>query len=351
MKFAKILLIISAIAFVASRTVTKEEEEYMAETKALKIETGYKELMELDDSVYEKYQQTNFKVSLQIGGAKAEGNLANTMFFTKPEIIFKSGIPFTFKTAPAAGVAKHLIKYSDNTYYIPFNTWTGRAFAEEHSTGKTYIPITLNNKHGYSDLSIVFTESNYNETAENYLGSMINAWSSARGNRKNHINTAFDTVKSAAFSAKQNIQKIKDIKDTDAQKKKKLEDQITEKKKEVQTLTNEVTEANTKFVKASGELATVETKLSNEKSKRAKLVIERNNLEANIKLLKGDVKPEEVLKKLKEKMDESLKQAEYWLKGSVYHRVVSEGEKSELMKIILDDAKFDERVAGYFSPQ
>merc|ERR1712226_711217 len=167
-----------------------------------------------------------------------------------------------------------------------------------------YIPITLNNKHGFSDLSIVFTESNWNETAENYLGSMINAWSSARGNRKNHINTAFDTVKSAAFSAKQNIQKIKDIKDTDAQKK---------KKKEVQTLTNEVTEANTKFVKASGELATVETKLSNEKSKRAKLVIERNNLEANIKLLKGDVKPEEVLKKLKEKMDESLKQAEYWL--------------------------------------
>merc|ERR1712084_96647 len=123
-----------------------------------------------------------------------------------------------------------------------------------------------------------------------------------------------------------------------AEKKKKLETKITEKKKEVQTLTNEVTEANNKFIKASGELATVETKLANEKSKRSKLVIERNNLEANIKLLKGDVKPEEVLNKLKKKMEDSLK-------GSVYHRVVSEGEKSELMKIILDDAKFDERVA------
>merc|ERR1712045_846212 len=222
------------------------------------------------------------------------------------------------------------IKYSDNTYYIPFNTVVGQAYADEHSSsGNTMIQMTVQNKSGYGALNVVFTEAKYDDHSETYLGNMASDWMNARNVRNNFVRTQFKNVKTAALEAKTNIQK----------------------KKEVQTLTNEVTEANNKFIKASGELATVETKLANEKSKRSKLVIERNNLEANIKLLKGDVKPEEVLNKLKKKMEDSLKEADYWLKGSVYHRVVSEGEKSELMKIILDDAKFDERVAGYFSPQ
>merc|ERR1712151_1246791 len=352
MKFAKILLIISAIAFVASRTVTKEEE-YMSETKALRIETGYKELMEIDDKTLREYKTKNWKVTLEMNDAKAEGEVANTIFYAKLETqIFRSGIPFNFKTAPAAGMGKNLIKYSDNTYYIPFNTVVGQAYAGEHSSsGNTMIQMTVQNKSGYGALNVVFTEAKYDDHSETYLGNMASDWMNARNVRNNFVRTQFKNVKTAALEAKTNIQKIKEIKDSDAERKKNWKLKSQKKKRSTNSLTNEVTEANNKFIKASGELATVETKLANEKSKRSKLVIERNNLEANIKLLKGDVKPEEVLNKLKKKMEDSLKEADYWLKGSVYHRVVSEGEKSELMKIILDDAKFDERVAGYFSPQ
>merc|ERR1712151_942279 len=270
MKFAKILLIISAIAFVASRTVTKEEEEYMSETKALRIETGYKELMEIDDKTLREYKTKNWKVTLEINDAKAEGEVANTIFYAKLETqIFRSGIPFNFKTAPAAGIAKNLIKYSDNTYYIPFNTVVGQAYADEHSSsGNTMIQMTVQNKSGYGALNVVFTEAKYDDHSETYLGNMASDWMNARNVRNNFVRTQFKNVKTAALEAKTNIQKIK------------LETKITEKKKEVQTLTNEVTEANNKFIKASGELATVETKLANEKSKRSKLVIERNNLEA-----------------------------------------------------------------------
>merc|ERR1712224_288822 len=245
----------------------------------------------------------------------------------------------------------NLIKYDATTWYIPFNTLTGRPMSMESDNGKSMIHLTVRNKNGSATMDIVFTESKFTDDTEYTFNLMSGDWVKRAGQRKQHINDAFNTVYRAAYQAKRQIDKIQKIKDSDEQKKKDLEAKITAKKKEVQTLTNEVTEANTKFVKASGELATVETRLSNERSKRSKLIIEKQNLEANIKILKGDVKPEEVLKKLKEKMDESLKQADYWLKGSVYHRVVSEGEKSELMKIILDDAKFDERVAGYFSPQ
>lgn len=350
MKFAKILLIISAIAFVASRTVTKEEEEYMAETNALKIELGYKEFMELDAITQQNYKNTNWKVSIGVNGATAQGELSNTLLYSN----FASGLPFRFKADPPANLAKNMLKYRD-VWYFPWNTISSIGLAMgkngRNKEGIIVNDFNLKNKNGDFSVTFTFTEAIWDTKAMLAFSEIINDWQTKKTNRKSEINTHFKKVQQAAIMAMDTQDQIQKVKDSDEKKKKDLEAKIELKRKTVQTLTNEVTEANQKFVKASQELVTVETKLESERSRRSKLIIEKTNLEENIKILKASVKADEVLAQLKKKMDDSLKLADYWLKGAVYHRVVSEGEKAELMKMILDDAKFDKTVNGYFSPQ
>merc|ERR1712100_958082 len=203
MKFAKILLIISAIAFVASRTVTKEEEEYMAETQALKVEEGYKELMQMTAATMANYKSTNWDVEVQIGNAKAQGKLANSLVYTN----FQSGIPFIFTSAPAEGVAKHMVKYDKNTWYIPSNTVTKYGFAEKNRriNHVQIQDLSISNKHGTESVDITFTSEPADRNSYKAFNNFSYDWQAIAGTRKSFITRQFQNVWNNAEEASYNM--------------------------------------------------------------------------------------------------------------------------------------------------
>merc|ERR1712146_5931 len=304
--------------------------------------------MQADQMTEDNFMTTNWRVQVQIGKAKAEGEI-NNRFFNQD--IFNSGVPLRFKAAPAEGVAKHMVKLAEGSYYFPFNTITSFGSNQDDYKNMNLHDFTLMNKFGANSVTFTFLDVAQNWRYEDALSSLTSRWSLARNNRNSHITLAFEKVRKYAKKARIAIEDIDAANKSNAEKKAMHEKRISEQKKVVQTLTNEVTVANEKLIKASQELVTVENTLKTERQKRKKLVIEKENLKLNIKLLKEKISTEELLKKLEKEMNDAKAKAEYWLKGSVYHRVVSEAEKADLMKVILDDATFDKRVAGYFSPQ
>merc|ERR1712003_612736 len=124
---------------------------------------------------------------------------------------------------------------------------------------------------------------------------------------------AFEKVRKYAKKARIAIEDIDAANKSNAEKKAMHEKRISEQKKVVQTLTNEVTVANEKLIKASQELVTVENTLKKERQNRKKLVIEKENLEKNIKMLKEKISTDELLKKLEKEMNDAKALAEYWL--------------------------------------
>merc|ERR1712045_630867 len=102
---------------------------------------------------------------------------------------------------------------------------------EHSSSGNTMIQMTVQNKSGYGALNVVFAEAKYDDHSETYLGNMASDWMNARKVRNNFVRTQFKNVKTASLEAKTNIQKIKEIKDSDAEKKNwKLKSQKKKKK-------------------------------------------------------------------------------------------------------------------------
>merc|ERR1719331_3344963 len=189
MKFAKILLIVSAITLCAinARTVSEAEAEYLAETKAVKAEVGYKELMEPLPplpSLDQASLSANLPVTLEVDKKKASGESDNTLI-KMPH--FKSGLPFIFKVAPT-DIAKHLIKLNDNTYYIPFNTISdisnGKMPPEENI--KPWVDVLINNKKN-------------DFFGKNEIYSILNQWEKFRLARETMIREEFSRVQSASY--------------------------------------------------------------------------------------------------------------------------------------------------------
>ena len=354
MKFAKILLIVSAITLCAinARTVSEAEAEYLAETKAVKAEVGYKELMEPLPplpSLDQASLAANLPVTLQVEDKKASGESDNTLI-KMPH--FKSGLPFLFKSAPTE-IAKHLIKLEGNSYYIPFNTISdisnGRMPPEENI--KPWVDVLINNKNGSFTLKVIFANKKNDFFGKNEIYSILNQWEKFRLARETMIRDEFSRVQSASYYVYKYQLQIDSATKSDADKKKMMEDAIKDTKKKIEDLIKEINKVEKELNAASKTLTTTTNDLQVLVNKRDKEVGIKLSIEAIIKSLKASIKTEDAIKKLEAEKAGAHTNLTYWLKGSVYHRVISVNEMKDLITIALKDKEFDDKINGYFNPQ
>lgn len=346
MKFAKVLLFICAITLCSAleRTVSKVEAEYRAETEALKIAVGYRELMQETTETSSSIQN----VELIFGDSKAAGT-------TQPfSTDIKSGIAIHFNKNPNANVIKNTIRFGNsNTYYVPYNTITSVESVEIDDKDKKFqIKLFLDNNSGPSTAFIKFLDLDSKRSSNRRL---VNTYKDQfevnREQRKSDINSEIRRVKGAGYEILGYQEDIADAKKSDAEIKrkkeeeiKKLEKQIADLKKQIATQTKIVEESSKKLVKVKNTLTTKE----NEKTT---LISKRDATLKSIEILKNNRNTDKAIQALEAAKKTSEDQLKYWLKGSVYHRIISENEMTELIGLVLQDKQFDDKVKGFFHPQ
>merc|ERR1712146_658074 len=151
--------------------------------------------MQADQMTEDNFMTTNWRVQVQIGKAKAEGEI-NNRFFNQD--IFNSGVPLRFKAAPAEGVAKHMVKLAEGSYYFPFNTITSFGSNQDDYKNMNLHDFTLMNKFGANSVTFTFLDVAQNWRYEDALSSLTSRWSLARNNRNSHITLAFEKVRKYA---------------------------------------------------------------------------------------------------------------------------------------------------------
>jgi len=334
-----------------ARTVS-EEAEYLAETKAVKAEVGYKELMEPLPplpSLDQASLSANLPVTLEVDKKKASGESDNTLI-KMPH--FKSGLPFIFKVAPT-DIAKHLIKLNDNTYYIPFNTISdisnGKMPPEENI--KPWVDVLINNKNGSYTLKVIFTNKKNDFFGKNEIYSILNQWEKFRLARETMIREEFSRVQSASYYVAKFQAQIDSAKKSDAERKKMMEDAIQDTKNKIKALRADIDKVERELNTASKNLTDTTNSLQVVINKRDKETTVKVSIEKIIASLKASIKTEDAIKKLEADKAEANKNLKYWLKGSVYHRVISVNEMNDLMATALKDKDFDDKINAFFNPQ
>ena len=354
MKFAKVLFFVCVIGICAAaaieRATSKAAAEYTAATAALKYETGYKEMFQ---NTFEIPSPGNQKVSVQIGTAKVETVLDNVLLGTGS---FLSGIPFFFATTPTSPVVtNNMVKFNEKTWYIPFNTISNACNVSQANDPniKNFMTCMLSNKNGPQVLKIFFLElKNQNDfMSKMTVNTSANDISSKKQARGSFISKKFGDVGSGLMYTMQFQQSIAQIQKNDA-------DVLAAKKASIEKLKKQIAELTAKLVllqkqktTLSSELQTVQTTKSETFNKRQKKVTYRISLEATIKTLESSISTASQITALETTIATALKELEYWLQGSIYHRVINTAEKAGLLAIKNDNTQFDAKINDYFFPQ
>jgi hypothetical protein len=332
------------------RATSKAAAEYTAATAALKYETGYKEMFQ---NTFEAPSPGNQKVSVQIGTANVETVLDNVLLGTGS---FLSGIPFFFATAPASPViTNNMVKFNEKTWYIPFNTISNACSVSTASDPnvKNYMTCMLSNKSGPQVLKIFFLELNnqndfMSKMKVNNLASDISSKKQARGS---FISKKFGDVGTGVYYVMTFQQKIAQVRQTDAETLAAKKASIEKLKKQIAELTAKLVLLQKQKTTLSSELQTVQTTKSETFNKRQKKITYRISLEATIKTLEGSISPASQITALETTIATALKELEYWLQGSIYHRVINTTEKAGLLAMKNDNSQFEAKINDYFFPQ
>lgn len=346
MKFAKVLFFICAIGLctAAERSTAEIAAEYRAETEALKVEVGYKEMFvrwtppAMPGVV--GLLDVNYPAKISVSGE--QGQVIDATF--QAQLLkngFASGIPFFSKNWAALnkGAFKHLVKSNDNVYYLPFNT------INSVKTDEETIMFVIDNKFGPN--TIIMNLPGVGDKTPLIKGQI----DTKQTTRQQHVRDNFQRVQWYAYYAKDAQEKIKKAQDSDAKKKTDMQTEITKLKTQLAQLKAKLVTLKTLQVTQSQSLQTSETKLSETTTKKTKKITEKISIEKTIKTLESKVSPQEVIKKLQADKEEAKKNLEYWLKGAVYHRVINESEKTGLLGMALQNDAFDKKVNDYFFPQ
>lgn len=357
MKFAKVLFFVCFIGICAAaaieRATSKAEAEYTSATKAVKVEVGYKEMMQMTttQNIQEDAFNKNHRVRISDGTGEVETQLDVIILKTNA---FNSGIAFFFKDAPkTAVVTNNMVKLNTNTWYIPYNTITNscKLVNEVDPKIKLYIVCDLENKTGVNVFKIFFLdlEKEFRTTMlVNYINQDLDSRKSAR---RSFIQKKFMDVASGVYSAMNYQYKIAAIKKSDAEILSEKNARITKIKADILTLTTSLGLFQKQKINISQELQTIQTKNTNTYNKRQKKITYRLSLEKTISTLESTISGPEQLAKLQEEITKALQQIKYWLQGSVYHRVINETEKAALIVMIGEDVKFDTKINDFFYPQ
>lgn len=346
MKFAKVLFFICAIGLCAAveRSTAEIAAEYKAETEALRVKVGYKEMFtrfntEATTGSYFLSQNYPAKVSVSGENGQTIDCTLQTALFSSG---FNSGVPLFSNNWAALnkGAFKHLIKSSNNVYYLPFNTINSSRF-----DGETIL-FVINNKFGPNTILV-----NLTGVDEDFVIAIKSGIDTKRQMRKTHIVSSFNNVIEMALMARMAQKKIKKAQDSDAQKKADMQAEITKLKTELAQLRAKLVTLKALQVTQSQTLQVSESKLSETTIKKTKKITEKLSIEKTIKTLESQVSPQQIIEKLKKDKEEAKKNLEYWLKGAVYHRVINESEKTGLLAIVLQNDAFDKKVDDYFFPQ
>lgn len=355
MKFAKVLFFICAIGFIAAaeRSTAEIAAEYKAETSALKIEMGYKEMFQSTDIIIQNTLATNFKVKLfQMGkeNDSVEGTLQmplmNSAAFSSGLAIFSSN----WSAQASKGPMKNLLKYNDQIYFIPWNTVNRATKNLDIERPERSIKLIMNNKNGSFTMIMSFPEL----TDDMSFSTIINVISNLenwRNQRKSHVQNKFTDVGNNAYLAYSYQVKIKSVQKSDAEKKKAMEDNIATLKKQLAELYAKLATLKKLQITQSQTLQTTETTLTETTTRKTKLITEKLSIEKTITTLQGQKTSQEAITKLKTDLEESKKKLDYWLKGAVYHRIINEQEKAGLVQIQMQNTQFDQKVNDYFFPQ
>ena len=362
MKFAKVLFFVCVIGICAAaaleRATSKAEAEYTAATNALKLEEGegYKEMFQNTygppSRASRRAQATqNQKVSIEVGTSKVEA-LYDAKLLENGS--FLSGIPFFFASASSAPVVtNNLVKLNANTYYVPFNTISNSCYMESSAdpSEKIHLICYLNNKSGASVLKIYFLELAKDRTNQANVSAIANKLQTKQASRKTFISGRYEEVNYSIQDVMWWQKEIKTINDSDAAKKAEKEKRVADLKAQIAKLTAELALLQKSKVTLSGQLQTVQTTKTETFAKRQTLITYKLSLEMTIKTLQTSISTAEQLKALQASIDKALKELDYWLQGSIYHRVINAAEKTTLLAKKNDNKGFQTMVNDFFFPQ
>lgn len=356
MKFAKVLFFVCVIGICAAaaieRASSKAATEYTAATNALRLEagSGYKEMFQ--NTNQGRFDIGNRVVSLEVDNVKVNAVYAADLLKGNS---FFSGIPFYFATPPTSEVVtKNMVKLNEKTWYVPFNTISKDCeFTPNADTAeKMCLSCNLQNKSGTPVFKFFFSDMNSDKRKDQMLVSATaNVISGKSGERKTFISNKFGEVADGLWEVTDYQEKIADIKKSDAEIKLRKETSIAKLKKQIAELTAKLALLQKQKTTLSGQLQTVQTTKSETINQRTKKITYRLSIEATIKTLSATISPAEQIKALTAAIEKALKELEYWLQGSIYHRVINATEKASLLAKKSENTVFDTMINDFFFPQ
>lgn len=354
MKFAQVLLFACVISMTLSleRTVSKAETEYLAATKAAKVEVGYKELG-MDQSPIQAALVTNHEVDITLDGKGQALSLQMNMGFTKNMNQFPMGLSFYTKGALAGPAAANFVVHDNKMAYIPYVIFTEIINTSNRGDRKAVptLSIMVQGKSGASRMVIAF-KNIPRDSATNYvMTAIMRQIQSNYRKRKQDISDSMANINEYLWEASEKQAKIKEVTQQDAEVKKTREAAIAKTQAEIATLEKQKAALEAQSKTLSGELQSVRSNYEKANSAKTKKNIEKAAIEKTIATLKSLIKKEETINALKKEVAQSKIDLKYWLQGSVYHRVCNEKESNELFNLALNDAKFDSDLNGFFFPQ
>ena len=358
MKFAKVLFFVCVIGICAAAAIERASAEavakYTSETKALKLEMGYKEIFQstTQQNLAADAYKTNHNVKISDNNASVLCQMDMALLKANA---FASGIPFYFaQPQNGQGVLSNMIKLSENTWFIPFNTLTSICKLNHDNDPNSTIKITcdVNNKNGANVLTVSFEGTSSTDFMKMMvINQIVMDLDQRQSARKSFISKQFQYVSSAVYMASQIQTQIASIQKSDAEILAAKKASIEKIKKQIAELTAALALLHKQKVALSSQLQSVQTRSSETTNTKSKKISYRLSLESTIKILTGEISSADSIKKLQDSIAANLKELKYWLQGSVYHRVISEAEMTGLLGMINNDSQFDGKINGYFFPQ
>jgi TolA-binding protein len=355
MKFVKLILIIGIFTICAglhreasktkSKAKTMTATSYQSQTKALRIETGYKELMRTTGS-----NSNGIEIKLSSGTTSLECEIDMLMMCSSS---FNSGVPLYFKNGISGvpqNLQQNLLKLNDKTYYIPYNTIVVPYSNLDSDTAS--VSFSLNNKFGLSQIQIdaKYTGRLQMSLLERFLD-FVSKLNSCTSKRKEFIIEKFGEVRAGIFKVLNVQEEIELIKESDVERKNKIEANIKVIQKEITDLEAKLVQLNAQRTQISTTLQKSTTEidiLTKQVQTKTTLVISYTN---QIETLKKSANVDERIKTLETEKAVNLQTLEYWLNGSIFHRIISESEMKEALNLVLDDKKFADNIDNKFYPQ
>jgi hypothetical protein len=363
MKFAKIIFFICVIGICSvsalGRAATKSEAEYTATTKSLRIRTGYKEMnfLQGDKSLEASVYQKNWPVKIRIGTEEFLTELQMPLLKLGS---FLAGIPFYEKNGVQMSksvMVKNFLKLNANTFYLPFNTISGQCFfmggmMDGSKDDYSSLKCPMSNANGSNEMMVIY----FTEVAGDYMDLQKFMFINQRigmgqNDRKSFINEVFAKVNSAMYgvmSAQYNIDRINK---SDADIKKLKLAGIAEMKVQLEKLLKDLIGLKSRKVVLSAELQTLKTTEANVQKKKTDKSTLKVSLEATIATLKDSMTSAQKIAKMTKEQGENMALLNYWLQGSVYHRMITEVEKGSLIGMVAKNTEFTTKITDLFFPQ